>query len=422
MDRFDWVGRTFEADEGMALAPTTISADRTEGIGIIACFRMTTGDSRAIGFARAGSAQNVKYGQGVGASRWAIRNSAGTSVEHSTAAINTNTTYVAFAYSYSSTDHWLAVDHIRTLEQNTTSMTLFQSTSLCVGYTDGTGNQGDFRGDFYWVGALKAFPPRGLLNSVLIQHRPPTILRPWLAHLVPFMGRGTDERCLITGASMVPTLGTMPAATRRGGRPQMPPLQMYGALGRATRRYTLTVSHGGDSETAVSATTDASAAADVVLLEIPQGTEREIGIGVNGPVSSTAALAADPNAQSGDLIIGARLNAGAVVNEATTADIMGTLVSGASDLGAQALILETADEYIAPILTITEYDLPIAADSTLDLTTVVNDPAGYGWDAFYDEDADPAVTTTLVGTDLTMRAEKTGDYTVPVRQIGRAHV
>jgi hypothetical protein len=407
---FHFVGRTFALADSYLLTPTTISADAAGGVGIIACWRPTTSQARAFGYARSGSSQNVKYGRST-TGKWAIRNSAAVDIMHS-ATLSLSTVYVTFAYSRSATDHWLAVGGVNTLENSTTSMSLFESTSLSVGVTDGTGNQGDFVGDFFWLGALKAFPALGPLHSVLAQQAPPTILSPWLAHLIPFQGI-PFERCILTGRAMTAFAGTPGISTVRIPKPQVIQPGLDDGLGRGTKRYYFGVSYNGNNFQEISTTVDAALPVDTILLQIPSGSDRVMGIALNGRPAVTATLPADANAQSGDLLIGSRMSAGAATNDAVTGSLMAALASVSEGAGAGDALLADAKVLLAPIISTTSFSGPAATSLQVDLGTYIKDPSGSGYTATLDG-ASAGLTASLLGTVLDYRAETAGTYTATV--------
>jgi hypothetical protein len=399
------------ATDSFNLTPAALSADRAEGVGVIACWRPTTTEARAFGFAKAGASANVKYGRGPN-NRWNIRNSAAVNIEHSTATLTLGQTYVTFAYSYSATNHWLAVDRIGSLEQNTTSMSLFDSTSFGIGISDGSGNQGAFVGSVFWLGALRGFPPLGLLHSVLAQQAPPTILDPWLAHLVPFQGIPT-ERCIKTGRDMAVFAGAPTISTVRIHKPQVLQPGLDDGLGRGTKRYYYGVSYGGNNFQEISTTVDAALPVDTILLQIPSGSDRVMGIALNGSTPVTATLPADANAQSGDLLIGSRMSAGAATNDAVTGSLMAALASVSEGSGAGDGLLADAKALLAPIITTTSFSGPAATSLQVDLGTYIKDPSGLGYTATLDGGS-TGLTASLTGTVLDYRAETAGVYTATV--------
>lgn len=411
---FDFNGRQFLNDSDGMNMPTPIATNRTPGFGIIASFRPTANRTRSFGYSTPGGSVGMMYGRDSTTGAFQMLHSSSELVL-STVPIALNSINIVFAWTYSASSHILAANSIQTLETNTSTMQLDSTTHLHIGDAGlASGSSGALRGDMYWIGALALLPPLGLVDAVLQRRAPPTILRSYLANLVPFVGNGTEERCLINGATMVFRAGTPPVATRQGWRPQgRPPIRLEALGSVLARRYTLTVSHGGDSETSVSITAEAGTYPDAVLIEIPTGTEREAGISVNGSEFATTTLPADPNAQSGDLFLGARISSGAATSDAVQADFMGWLAANTGDLGARDRLLSSGRSYLAPFISNPSLSATVASDGSIDLATVIKDPAGAGYTIALGS-LPAGLTADLASTTLTYRAEAEGTYLLPV--------
>jgi hypothetical protein len=411
---FQFRGRTFVDNDGYAMADAGIAANAAGGAGLIACWRPTTSRPRAFSMAVTGAAQHVGCGLSATGSFFQVINSAGAAAV-STIAPALNRTHVAFAFWSGPTNIAVAVNHIQTLQSvPTPGVSLFATTSLCVGTNDqASGSRGDFIGQMFWIGSLSAVPPLGILHAVLSQQAPPTALAPWLVRLVPFMGT-EPERCFLTRRRMEPNSGAaaVTAETIAAPRVQLVPPPLDDALGRLTKRYAFTVSYGGVSQT-ISATADAALAADAVLLKVPAGTDRTMGISLNGSPLVTVDLPSDANPQTGPLVMGTTLNAGLPVSDADQGAFMAVLASSDQDGTVGDRLIADARYLLAPVAPGSTITGPVATDLAVDLSAIIKDPAGEGYTVALGA-ADAGLTAVLDGTVLRYRGEAPGTYRVPV--------
>ncbi|MFZ1426459.1 MAG: hypothetical protein WAS21_06795, partial [Geminicoccaceae bacterium] len=236
---FHAVGRTFvSGDRVKMLSPAVTPA--TTGAGIISLIRATADRPAMLGFSNSGGAGAWRIGRQATTSLLQIRNAAGAEAAHSSYQIPLNVPVVVMAYSAGDTEHYLAAGSAATLEKSTTSVTLETVNALHIGTSDNTSPIGNHTGQAFWIGALKALPPLDLLDQVLRQVLPPTVLLPWLAHLIPLRG-SPKEYCVVTRRELTVDVGA-PRSTVGAPQPQI--IEDEPAIGRLINRYRLVVSYG----------------------------------------------------------------------------------------------------------------------------------------------------------------------------------
>ena len=405
-------GRTLVATDRLKLSGPAHHPGSSGGGGLIVCWRPTVTQPRCLGFVNPAGSFHWLVGRS-GSDRWILRNAGGVQAEHSTAVVPLNAISVGFAFTRTTTEHYLALDTAANFELNSTSVTNPGTLALEVGVSDNTAPVGGFVGQMFWLGVLNGIPNLDLLHRVLTQQAPPTILRPWLAHLLPF-GCTTPERCILTGQDMVLDVGTPPVATIGIAQPQLVDDEGMEGLGTASRRFILGVSVG-DTLVEVSTTAAPAGIANAVLLKLPVGTEREIGIAVDAQPMITATLAADANVQSGNLLLGAGMSAGVASDDADAASLLAVTVASHGDADTGASLVATARAHLAPQLRVALVTGPAATDNVLDLATIIADPSSAGYTIRLFEPEGDTLSLALDGTLLRFRAETANNYRVELR-------
>jgi hypothetical protein len=198
---------------------------------------------------------------------------------------------------------------------------------------------------------LKGLPRTDLLDRVMRQQAPPTILEPWLAHLVPLQGR-SPELCVLTGAQMTVDSGTSLAGI---GTPQpqdflREEIRHVSLPPGIPRRLARLTQRNATGDTVMTADAGSLTTAAAVLIRLPASGENTLGIAVDGGDMTTATLPSAAPAQQNALVIGTSLLDGVPQSESGTVNIGALITAPVWDAATQEAIWDYAAAYLRPIV------------------------------------------------------------------------
>lgn len=325
-------------------------------------------------------------------------------LEHPSATWQDNAHQVVLAYSRAANDHWLALGSIGTLQQLTATVPLDSVSALALGRPDMAVPRFGHTGDLGWVGVLKGMPPDALLEPVMRQLQPPTILAPWLAHLIPLQGR-SPELCVLTGASLAVDSGTS-IANVAVPQPQEdeddPILAVPRRLIRVTQR---------NASGATVATLDGGpiTEAAAIIVSAPDAGGTALGVAANGGSLATTTLPSAAPAQQGNLVVGAPILDAAAQSEAGTAAIGAIVTAPAWTSGIHESLWGAAADFLRPRVDPISLTADAGSPQVVDLQPLIQDPAMAGYTLALDDIA-PGLTASTSGTRLLFESPTESAY------------
>ncbi len=412
---FSWKGRTFAANDRLQLLNPRA---KIPNAGIIACFRPTSGQAAAFGFATNDALTDTYWmvGRNGTSLKFQLRNANGVRIEHPSVDLDLNKVHVGMAFSATSTLHWLALDHIKSLTKITSSFVLQNVGALTIGANLAQAlDPTNFVGQMFWLGVLARMPPTNLLAPVLAQQASPLILEPYLAHLIPMLGR-SPERCILTGQAMTVDAGTsiasiptlQPQLRSRTWRRFVP------TTGKAIKLYASRNDAWSTVQELVSTTR-----AVAVLVRVPVAGETEAKLGIDGQAMQVVAMGGAANAQTGGLVIGTGIVDGAIQSEAGSANVRAVALATGTSAALEAELWAVARRALAPVIGTIPLSGPSATDNVIDLAAYISDPAGAGY-TISATSADPTVDLGIAVTTLTYRRPAVGTATIAI-QVDSSH-
>ena len=322
--------------------------------------------------------------------------------------------HIFFAGSLTNDAHYLACDSMENFVTTNTTISAWPVlTTIYAGASDeSSGVEGGMTGDLAWLAILNQLPPMEALDAVLRGGDPLDYVRGQMVHFWK-MSDAATETDWIGGQGLAEQLGTFtyndnyPDPCRWTEDPAFPDASME-AVGAPRRLIRARLSSLDTWLTEVQADLPDTGPAVVRISHDASLTKLAVAVDATAAVEGTVA---SPNAQSGAVVIGAGLDAGAVTTPTGDRHLLyaaGYSTASISDpnIAASRVAAAATDVLGLKIVSPQAVSISTVNATVIDLSALVDDPGGYGW--VYS--AVSVVTPSTFGT-LSLTEDEDGNIT-----------